>query len=142
MNLHSVPQRWITVTASNQTPASSSSAIRRAMLTGLVMAASICTHAWADSIDAAMCAGVAEIARHTATQRDAGVSETEMRERATKGFAGAALPGVLELVHVVYSDPVIRHIAPEKTFELYRLTCMSPFTVVTTRSVSDAARIG
>jgi hypothetical protein len=108
------------------------------MLTVLVMAASMCNHARADSIDAAMCASVGEIALYTATQT---LSEARMRGRAINQFAGAALAGVLKLVHVVYSDPVIRHIAPDKTFELYRLTCMSPYSVATTRSV-DAARFG
>jgi hypothetical protein len=142
MKSRSLPQRAISVIASDKTLASAKSIIRRAMLTVLVMAASICNHARADSIDAAMCASVGENARYTATQRDAGVSEARMRGRAIKEFAGAALPGVLKLVHVAYSDPVIRHIAPDKTFELYRLTCMSPYSVATTRSVGDAARFG
>jgi hypothetical protein len=128
--------------APDRSTASSRVVMRGVVLTVFVMAASICNHARADAIDAAMCASVGEIARYTATQRDAGVSEAQMRERATKAFAGAALPGVLKLVHIVYSDPAIRHIAPDKTFELYRLTCMAPFSVATARSVGDLARIG
>jgi hypothetical protein len=142
MKSRSLPQGAITASASDKTSASSKSAIKRATLAVVVTAASICTHARADAIDAAMCASVGEIARYTATQRDAGVSEAQMRGRAIKEFAGAALPGVLKLIHVVYSDPAIRHMAPDKTFELYRLTCMSPYSVATTRSVADSARTG
>jgi hypothetical protein len=90
-----------------------------------------------------MCASVGEIALYTATQT---LSEARMRGRAINQFAGAALAGVLKLVHVVYSDPVIRHIAPDKTFELYRLTCMSriqsrPPVPRTPRASADAMQL-
>ncbi|KQR78474.1 hypothetical protein ASG35_08525 [Burkholderia sp. Leaf177] len=89
-----------------------------------------------------MCAKVGEIARYIASRRDAGVPETRVRQGATKAFAGPALLGVLNVVHIIYNEPSVRYLAPDKTFELFRATCMAPYSVASTDSVGDIAHIG